>query len=288
MGAGAERRTGGPADPEMDRRLKHKELAQRIASSVVILPPVLLALWLGGTTFLLLMAGVAGLVAWEWCGLVDRSAGARLKLIAGVAAAASVLVVAVAGAAYGLVFAVAAAGAYALATRAASGFWKPVLVAGLFVGAVPAFAAHWVRALPELGFETALWLAASVVITDVAAYVSGRSIGGPKLWPRVSPKKTWAGLIGAMVATAAFGTAAGLFVGGAEPWRLAVVGGLLAVVAQAGDFAESAVKRHFHAKDSGTMIPGHGGILDRLDGQIAVMPVAACIIAWHGKSLLAA
>ena len=116
------------------------------------------------------------------------------------------------------------------------------------------------------------WLLAVVWATDIGAYFAGRGIGGPKLAPSISPNKTWAGLIGGALSAGLVGTlAAGLTDSDAT---LLVVGGMiLAVVAQGGDLLESWCKRHFGVKDSSHIIPGHGGILDRVDGLLAVLPV---------------
>jgi phosphatidate cytidylyltransferase len=129
----------------------------------------------------------------------------------------------------------------------------------------------WLRHQPALGRETILWIVCCTWATDIGAYVVGRSAGGARLAPRISPGKTWSGLVGGMawssVASAAFGYAFGL----GQTITLAIVGALLAVVGQVGDLLESAVKRSAGAKDSGTLIPGHGGLLDRVDGLIAIL-----------------
>jgi phosphatidate cytidylyltransferase len=125
-----------------------------------------------------------------------------------------------------------------------------------------------------------------VVLTDVGAYAAGRTIGGPKLMPSVSPSKTWAGLAGGVAASVAGALVAASLVEGANPWVLAPIAALLAVIAQIGDLMESAVKRFFHVKDSGKLIPGHGGILDRVDGQVAVLPLVALAVHLTGRSVL--
>jgi len=118
-----------------------------------------------------------------------------------------------------------------------------------------------------------------VVATDVGAYFAGRGIGGAKLAPRISPSKTWAGLIGGVVCAATASWAVLWLAGEAGSIWFVGFGGALAVVAQAGDLLESAVKRHFGVKDSGSLIPGHGGVLDRLDGFLTVTPVVA-LVTW--------
>ena len=133
----------------------------------------------------------------------------------------------------------------------------------------------WLRHQPALGRETVLWLAVCVWATDVAGYFVGSVVGGAKLAPRISPGKTWSGLIGAMAVTALASTGFGALIGEGRPLVLGAVGAILAVVGQMGDLLESHAKRRAGVKDSGHLIPGHGGLLDRLDGFIAVLVVAA-------------
>src|SRR5690606_19948813 len=109
------------------------------------------------------------------------------------------------------------------------------------------------------------------------AYLVGRRVGGPKLAPVISPKKTWSGLGGGVLAGFAVGGVAGLLIDGAAPLVLAAISGALALVEQAGDLGESALKRHFGAKDSSNVIPGHGGVLDRIDGLVAVVVAVALL-----------
>ncbi|WP_408606101.1 phosphatidate cytidylyltransferase [Elstera litoralis] len=140
----------------------------------------------------------------------------------------------------------------------------------------------WLRVMPD-GREMVLWLMGVVWATDTGAYFVGRMIGGPRLAPTISPNKTWAGLIGGMAAAAGIAALIGSAVGGSGA-VLALWGGL-AVVAQTGDLAESALKRHAGVKDSGRMIPGHGGILDRVDGLMPVALVLVLLVAFFGWSL---
>jgi phosphatidate cytidylyltransferase len=145
------------------------------------------------------------------------------------------------------------------------------LAIGLAYIAVPCMAVVWLRAEP-LGRETILWLFTVVWGTDIGAYFAGRRLGGPKLAPRTSPGKTWSGLGGGVAAAAAVGGATAIVLDLPHLPQLVLTSALLALVAQAGDLWESKVKRRFGAKDSGTLIPGHGGVLDRLDGLMAAAP----------------
>jgi phosphatidate cytidylyltransferase len=129
----------------------------------------------------------------------------------------------------------------------------------------------WLRHQPAHGRETILWVLACIWATDIGAYFVGRAAGGAKLAPRISPGKTWAGLVGGMAWAAVASAAAGYAFGLGETVPLAVIGAALAIVGQAGDLLESAAKRRAGVKDSGHLIPGHGGLLDRIDGLMAVL-----------------
>ena len=161
--------------------------------------------------------------------------------------------------------------------------WRPLwLVAGTFYAAI-FFASLWfLRRDPAFGFTVLVWIFAMVWAVDIAAYFAGRRVGGPKLWPAVSPNKTWSGAIG--------GTIGGLIAGSIvimvsglmlRPMHAAIML-VLIIVAQLGDLMESAVKRRFGVKDSGHLIPGHGGLMDRCDSLIAAAPAALLIGAASG------
>ena len=156
------------------------------------------------------------------------------------------------------------------------------IAGGVVYIAVPVAAILWLR---DQDRETAFWLLLVVWATDTVAYAAGRLIGGWKLYPRISPRKTWAGLVGGIIGAALVGglVAVGLSLA-ISPWALAAASALLSLVAQGGDLFESAVKRRFDAKDAGTLIPGHGGLLDRVDGLMAAAPVAAlfCLVSGGG------
>lgn len=152
-----------------------------------------------------------------------------------------------------------------------------------FAYALIAFAAPVIlRADHELGLAAIIWLFAVVWGSDIMAYFCGRTIGGPKLWPSVSPKKTWSGFIGGTVFAVAAGTGVAYAFGLTMLWPVAVVSLIAAVFSQGGDLFESALKRHFGVKDSGSLIPGHGGFMDRLDGFVVAGLFALCLGLWRG------
>lgn len=135
----------------------------------------------------------------------------------------------------------------------------------------------WLRHQPADGRETILWIVACIWATDIGAYVVGRAAGGAKLAPRISPGKTWSGLVGGMAWAAVASAVAGYAFGLGDTISLAAIGAGLAVVGQIGDLLESAAKRRAGVKDSGTLIPGHGGLLDRVDGLMAILVVVALV-----------
>ena len=152
---------------------------------------------------------------------------------------------------------------------------RPPLALGTIYAGLPVLSLLLIRHQHD-GLVYALWAMALVWVTDIGAYFAGRAIGGPRLAPAISPNKTWAGLIGGIGLAAAFGLAMHYAYGLAL--RLTLASPLLAVVAQAGDLYESWLKRRAGVKDSGTLLPGHGGVLDRIDGLVPVAPVAAALV----------
>jgi phosphatidate cytidylyltransferase len=130
---------------------------------------------------------------------------------------------------------------------------------------------------PE-GLLAVLQIVSAVIATDVGAYFAGRTLGGPKIAPKISPSKTWAGLIGGMIAAGLVFVGWAMYVQALHPWTFAVNGAVAAIIAQAGDFFESWMKRRAGVKDSGRLIPGHGGLFDRLDGLLAVSFVLGILL----------
>jgi phosphatidate cytidylyltransferase len=162
--------------------------------------------------------------------------------------------------------------------RLVGGWRRPtLLLSGAVYIALVTLSLLSLRHQPETGLQGVLWLFATVWATDIFAYVAGRSLGGPRLAPRLSPAKTWSGALGGLAAAIIVGACTAWFFTGGSVIGLAMAGGLLSVVSQAGDLAESAVKRYVGVKDSGQLIPGHGGLLDRVDALMAAAVVMAAI-----------
>ena len=222
-----------------DSLFRAPDLLPRIASAIVMLLLVGVDIWLGGSAFVVFVLVVSAGVYWEWWGLARH-----------------------------------------LANGVGLALW--MLVGAVYIG-VSAFALIDLRAM---GLAIAGQLLAMVIAVDIGAYFAGRAIGGPKIAPSISPSKTWAGLGGGVFA-------ASLTYAAFMPWNYhdfppqpgrmvglsLIAGGGVAVVAQAGDFFESWMKRRAGLKDSGRLIPGHGGLFDRVDGLVAVLFVIACVRA---------
>ena len=239
-------------------------------------PVALAAVWLGGPWLsALVLLAVAGM-GWEWARLTSGGgfgATGAVTMATGVISVGALLL----GVDLGIAFALALAGsatvlAVAALTRAAEPLWAAAGTLWIALGA----AAFLYLALAG-GRGMVLWLLAVVWATDIGAYAAGRGIGGPRLAPRLSPNKTWAGLAGGVASAALVGLVTA-WLGGSPAGVLALASAGLAVVAQLGDLAESLAKRHFGVKDSSKLIPGHGGLLDRLDGLLAAS-VATGLVA---------
>ncbi|HWF93908.1 MAG TPA: phosphatidate cytidylyltransferase [Xanthobacteraceae bacterium] len=269
----------GPADPSSTIASGNRELMLRICSALVLVPLAIGTAYLGGWPFALFWSLAALGVFWEWGALVAGDAR-RPVTIAGGAALVVSLGLAAAGRFTAAVI-VTAIGIVAIAPMA------PARHRGWVAGGVPYAGAIGIapialRSDSEDGFVAVIFLFAIVWTTDIVAYFMGRLIGGPKLLPRVSPKKTWSGAISglaaAVLAALAVANAAGLSV----LLPIALVAAALSCVAQAGDLFESRLKRRFGAKDSSHLIPGHGGLMDRLDGFVLAAAVAALIGTLRG------
>lgn len=251
------------------------ELRLRIVSGVAIGAIAFVMLYWSPGAFALLTFLVAAAMSWEW-GRIVRGPMPDSGLIVHVLA---VLVAAVLTARdmAGMAIVAAVVGAVAVAALAAGSDRARLSGAGVFYTALPVIALGWLRSDEPLGFLATLFVVLAVAVTDVAAFAAGRTIGGPKLWPEVSPNKTWSGLIGGIAAAAAAGALFSFVSGTGGALWLASLGLAVGLVSQWGDLAESALKRHFGLKDSGGLIPGHGGFMDRMDGLVTASVVAALI-----------
>lgn len=261
-------------------------LGTRILSTLVLVPPILAAIYAGAPYFTLMLVLISLVMAWEWGRLCG---GARFEAPGVTLIMGTGLAVILAGAghmreALFLIPAVVLL-VYFLGLRFREGS-PPWQALGIVYIAVPCIALLWLRDLPGMGGEVLFWIFGVVWATDTGAYCAGTLIGGPKLAPRVSPNKTWAGLAGGVAAAALVsGLLVGLAGAGFSLWPLVCFGAFLALVEQMGDLFESFVKRHFGVKDTSHLIPGHGGALDRFDGLLAVSPVVVAFLLLMGEKI---
>ena len=257
------------------------EFMPRLASAAVLAAAALFAVYVGGIYFSALVAAFALILGWEWARLIGRRqfAGVAAAIMAALATALAVGVAYTPG--WGLVAAALGTGAVAAVLGIkdlSAARWG---AGGVLYIAVPAMALIWLRADPAWGRAGVLWLFGVVWGTDIGAYLAGRRFGGPLLAPSVSPRKTWSGAAGGFLTALALTVAAAPLVAPEHPGILLLFAALLSVAAQAGDLLESAIKRHFGVKDMSQIIPGHGGVFDRVDGLLAAAPLAAGLI-WSG------
>jgi phosphatidate cytidylyltransferase len=275
----------GMTGPGSDGGFFRSETGVRVLSGLALVVIALGLTYQGGAIFALLwfVAGVA--IFFEWTRMVDVDRRVPTLIAATLALLAYVLS-RVTGMPALVLTAIAVSGAVlvvliptSLRDRIWAGFGY---LTAFVVVAVPIA----VRFDPLLGAAGIIWIFAVVWGTDIAAYFTGRKFGGPKLWPSVSPKKTWSGFFGGLIAGTLAGTVTGAVArtfGAVLPFdllSLAVLSAFASVLGQLGDLAESAMKRRFHVKDSSNIIPGHGGVMDRLDAFAAVCLLVGALMIW--------
>jgi phosphatidate cytidylyltransferase len=263
------------------RRVRFADLGLRLSSGIVLAALALFDLWLGGAWLGVLAALAAALMIWEFYRMVtgDRRRNAPALLALGGAAGLSVIVTMASGPDAGAVVILAGVVAVMIITERAHRIW---LVAGLVYMTLSMWFLLLLRDNELRGLPVVVWLVVVVVAADVGAYFVGRICGGPRLWPAVSPGKTWSGAIGGLFVA----VAAGVGYGSVSGWGLTLIAGLsaaIAVASQLGDLLESAVKRRFGVKDASNLIPGHGGVMDRLDGIMGALWLFALYDLFGGK-----
>jgi len=265
-----------------------RDLRKRILSAALLAPAALLCVWLGAEAWTALTAAAAALLAWEWV----RLCGFSTRRLPGSAVPAAVLAAgALAVEAHWLPsIVVLCVGALALGA-----FGEPARLGGgrqagtwlgfgvLYIGSAAVALIH-LRGDASAGLVNVLFLFLTVWASDIGAYAAGRLLGGPKLAPSVSPNKTWTGAAGGLISAVAVGGVAAYALASAAgtvppptAGRVLLVAGAIGLLAQVGDFFESWIKRRFHVKDTSSLIPGHGGLMDRLDGVLAAAPAAAIL-----------
>ena len=253
-----------------------RDLGIRLVSGLALAAVALGLTFAGVWPFAALVLAVSLIVAWEW-GRIVRQAGIDTIFVIHALAVIGAVGLTLAGLpALGLL----AVGVGAI-LAALLGFEKlgRISALGVLYAGLPAIALIWLRSGTPLGFEAAVFVLLTVWVSDTGAYVAGRSIGGPKLAPSVSPNKTWSGLIGGTAASVAMAWVFGQFHPALPLGKLMVTALILALISQAGDLMESALKRWHGVKDASGLIPGHGGFMDRVDGLIFAAVAAALLAA---------
>lgn len=265
-----------------------RNLWLRVASAAVLAPLAFGAAYFGDWPFTLFWMVAAIAVWWEWVGLV-QPAGRYIVLATGAAVLALEALLFEIGTLSVVVMMIALG---MLATIVTAGRRALLVAGGMIYASAIVLAPAILRADAKLGFAAILFLFAIVWGTDIAGYFAGRAFGGPKLAPAISPKKTWSGAIGGTVVAIGAALAVAHLFAIRNPIAIAAVALVLSVASQAGDLFESHLKRQFDAKDASGLIPGHGGVMDRLDGFIFASAVAALIgvtrggLEWPGTGLL--
>jgi phosphatidate cytidylyltransferase len=263
---------GTVADPgTLVPQAKLSDLWLRALSALVLAAVAFGLAWAGVLPFAALVLAVALIMSWEWAKVV-RGANFDVSLVVhGLAVVAAVALASFGFAALGVAMLLIGT----IIVLALEFGQHPLFsAAGVIYTGFPAVALLWLRGNEPWGFNAVLFLVVVVAATDTAAYAFGRLIGGPRLAAAISPKKTWSGLIGGLTAAT---IAAGVFAyaTGGPVLALALTGLVLGLIAQAGDLAESAMKRAFDVKDASQLLPGHGGFMDRMDGIVSATIAAA-------------
>lgn len=267
-----------PAVRPAPRRRFGSDLKPRIAAAVAMGGLALATAWVGGFIFAAFWWLAAVVVLWEWQRLVGGARLAERVALGGLFIALAALF-ALHNSTLGVVAGfVIGAGAVGWLTGRGAGTWAGVGV--LYAGALVA-SVTLLRISPSYGLAAVLWVFAVVWGADIAAYFAGRMIGGPKLWPSVSPGKTWAGATIGALAGAILGLMLAVWTN--RPAALFCLGLVTAIVSELGDLFESAFKRRFGVKDSSSLIPGHGGLMDRLDAFVAASVFAAVVASANSR-----
>lgn len=262
------------AAPTPNAKAIGPELITRLISGLVLALVAILTAYAGPLPFAILTLIFAVVMSWEWSRLV-RDGDVDLPFVVHAAAVTAAVVLAALGqtgfALLVLLIGTAVVGAMCFD---AGGRYSAL---GVLYAGVPAVMLTWLRSDEPYGLLAVLFLFAIVWLSDTAAFAFGRTLGGPKLWPSVSPNKTWAGFAGGLIGAFVAAVLLHLLTAGSDLTYLAVVGVALGLCAQAGDLAESALKRFVGAKDSSHLIPGHGGVMDRMDSLVAVAAAAGLL-----------
>ena len=265
-------------DEKRAKGSKNSELVKRILSGIALSVTALgLTLYSPASFLVLILVGTA-VMAWEWRNMVSRGTASGASLTAlGIHSVATLGAVTLTYLGQGLSgLGLVGLGALLLLAVPANSDRLHAFIGPIYTG-LPAMALVWLRSDADYGVVAVLFVLLLVWMADIGAYAAGRTFGGPKLAPRISPNKTWSGALGGLLGSALVALAVGAYLDGIAVLPIVIVAIILAIASQIGDLYESSVKRRFGIKDSSNLIPGHGGILDRVDGLIAAAVVAGTI-----------
>ncbi len=257
----------------------------RVGSAIAMIIIAAAATWLGGWWFAALVMVGGSIIMWEWANMTGGQTSGFVFLTQCVTIIAMIASLMVPTFWVGLLplWAIAWTAGTVLVMWLAKDNGPEDAVTGLMYAALPCAGLVWLRNETALGLEAVSFLFVVVWATDILAYVTGRFFGGPKLWPAVSPKKTWSGALGGTAGAVIGALCMAMAVPGTWWVRIALFGLLLSVISQFGDLAESALKRHYDIKDSSNLIPGHGGVLDRVDGLLFATFAAVVYVLVFGS-----
>ncbi|MCQ2914224.1 MAG: phosphatidate cytidylyltransferase [Alphaproteobacteria bacterium] len=246
-------------------------LKKRILSALVLIPIPLLALYFGSPWIEILMCAILGIMGWEWETMVTKKftpVGMTIA-ITGVVCVYMMMYAPIITLALPIVIALVFLALHKTISA------PKMMILGLFYTVYPILSFLMLNYLG--GFALGIWLLGLVWAMDTGAYAFGKTIGGPKFAPRISPKKTWAGFIGGMICSGLWGYACTKFISVENSLNFSLITAALGGVSQFGDLFESAIKRKLEIKDSSNLIPGHGGIFDRIDALLGVAPVVVLL-----------
>ncbi|HEY3790842.1 MAG TPA: phosphatidate cytidylyltransferase [Bradyrhizobium sp.] len=262
--------TEGEAAPAAGAAPGARNLVMRIVAALVLAPAAIAISYIGGWLWAALVTLGAIVLYLEWLMIVGQAR--RMRVVASGVAVLALAEIALALGRFEISLAALLAGVVIVAALTPERrIWT---AAGFGYAATAGLASILLRSDPAMGWTALMLVFLAVWVTDIGGYFAGRGVGGPKLWPRISPNKTWAGAIGGFAASLAIAAGFAAF-GLGKTGPMLLLGSALSIVSQLGDLFESAVKRRFGVKDSSHIIPGHGGLLDRLDGFVAAIVLAA-------------